>query len=192
LVGGGLGGAIPGGEVSDGVHFGDLVSAFMLGRLDAGYRFNEHFLFGAYVEGGTGAINTSDALAICDADGVDCSAGLVRLGLQARAYLSTQSRLQPWGGAGFGYEWFSFSARDAEYDDSVTVLAKGAELLRLTLGLDFWATERNLVSVLVGYALGKYGEVTYTDSVDGSTDLDGRTHHSVTLLATYNFMLSTR
>ena len=97
LLGGGLGGAIPGGEVSDGVRFGDLVSAFMLGRLDAGYRFNEHFLFGAYVEGGTGAINTSDALAICDADGVDCSAGLVRLGVQARAYLSTQSRIQPWG-----------------------------------------------------------------------------------------------
>ena len=130
LLGGGLGGAIPGGEVSDGVHFGDLVSAFTLGRLDAGYRFNEHFLFGAYVEGGTGAINTSDALAICDADGVDCSAGLVRLGVQARAYLSTQSRLQPWGGAGFGYEWFSFSARDEVYDDSVTVLAKGAERLR--------------------------------------------------------------
>jgi len=188
LLGGGLGGAVPGGDISEGLQFGDVVDSFLLGRLDAGYRFNERFLIGAYLEGGSGAINTT-ALEACDDPGVECSAGLFRVGVQARGYLITHSRFQPWGAAGFGYEWFTFNAESEGYDDSVTLQAKGAERLRLTVGVDIWAGRNHFASAQIGYALGKYGEVTYSDSLYGTMDLEGSAHHSVTAAVTYNLML---
>ena len=188
LLGGGIGGAVPGGDISEGLQFGEVVDSFVLGRLDAGYRFNERWLLGAYFEGGSGSINTS-SLAACDDPTVECSAGLVRIGVQARGYLLTESRFQPWGGAGFGYEWFAFNAEDEGYDDSVTISAKGAEHLRLTLGLDIWAGHNHFASAQIGYTLGKYGEATYSDSLYGTTDLEGSAHHSVTFAVTYNLML---
>lgn len=189
LLGGGLGGAIPGGDIADGVAFGDVVDAFMIGRLDAGYRFNDYFLLGLYVEGGTGVINTSDFLRVCDDEGVDCGAGLVRIGVQTRAYFPNLSRFQAWGGAGVGYEWFAFNAKAEEIDESVTLEAKGAERLRLTLGLDIWAKATAVAVLQVGYTLGKYSKVTYSDSYYGSVSLDGSAHHSVTISAAYNLAL---
>jgi len=188
LLGGGIGAAVPGGDISEGLPFDDVVDSFTLGHLDVGYRFNERFLLGAYLEGGNGSINTS-VLEACDDPTIDCSASLVRVGLQARAYLLTQSRFQPWGGVGFGYEWFVFSAESEGYDDSFTLRAEGAERLRLTLGLDIWAGHNHFASVQIGYSLGKYGEATYSDSLYETTNLDSSEHHSVTAAVTYNLML---
>lgn len=188
LLGVGIGGVIPGGEINDGVLFSDVIDSFLLGRAEAGYRWNELLMAGLYFEGGTGSVNTSE-LPVCDGAGIECNAGLVRIGVHARAYLPTASRFQPWGGAGLGYEWFAFNATADDTAEYLRVRANGAERLQLSMGFDIWSFRRQVITLLLGYSLGKYDQVTVSDSYYGASDPEGGVHHSVTMSATYGFVL---
>lgn len=146
-------------------------------------------MVGVFVGGGTGVVDTDDALAACDDEDIECSAGQARLGLQARVYFREQARLQPWVGASLGYEWFAFSAKSELYEDSATVQAKGMVPLQLSAGLEVWTSPRHNVDVVASYSFGRFSKVELNDSIDGTTEFAGAAHHWVMLAAAFNVML---
>lgn len=190
VLSGGFGAAVPSGGLADGgAPIGEVVDAFAIGRLNAGLRFREAFFVGGYIEGGTADANTDGMFAVCKNEQIECAGGLVRFGLEARAYLLPDLRYQPWVGAGFGYERFSFSANDSLYDQSVVVTAKGTEQLRLSGGLDAWLTDKISMTLFCAYSLAEFSEVELTTSETGTEQLPGAGHHWVTFGTTFNLTL---
>lgn len=190
LLGGGVGVAIPGGGlIEGGAPIGDVATTFPLGSLSAGFRFLDSFFLGTFIEGGTGTVNTTGAFAICDEQGVECKAGVVRVGLEARGYLFSQSRYQPWLGAGFGYEWFTFSGHDSLYDESVSLRARGPEQLRLSGGVNVWLTDMISVNTFGAYSRGRFSSVELAMTGAPTEQLPGAAHHWVSFISTFNATL---
>lgn len=89
-----------------------------------GYRLIPNLMVGAYFSAGAGLLGSFF-------DGcTNCSAKDLRLGAQVHYHVMPFRMLDPWVGAGFGYEWLAFSIGQ----DSVT--ASGLEMFNLQAGFD--------------------------------------------------------
>src|SRR5690606_28589863 len=108
-LGGRVGYGVPVGKVtaetSDGMN--DLISGKIPLQLDVGYRLNPHVLIGGYLQYGIGFMSADE----CDADGVSCSANVVRLGAQMTYHFAPITVDGGWLGAGIGYEWLNLSVK---------------------------------------------------------------------------------
>jgi hypothetical protein len=151
----------------------DGISGMIPLQLDLGYRVIPPLMIGGYVMYGFGM--TGDALSkSCDRAkslGADasCSAHDVRLGLQVQYHIMPEGKVDPWVGAGIGYEWLTvgvdLSGGGASQEQSST--GGGFEFINLQGGADF--------SVAPGFGLGPFLSLSVAQysTISSSCDGDG-------------------
>lgn len=126
-------------------------------QLDAAYRVSKEVAIGAYFAYGFGQVGglfKDD----CDANGQDCSAHDVRLGLQAfYSFTQVSPQFVPWAGIGFGYEWGTAEASGGGLpDESLTF--KGWEYLNLQLGGDYMLSPQFGIGPYIMFSIAQYSE----------------------------------
>lgn len=119
-------------------------------------------MVGGYIQYGFGIVG-GDLGDRCDAAGIDCGAHNVRLGLQAQYHLSPEGQVDPWLGAGIGYEWLTYTASGGGVDVSST--GHGFEFLMLQGGADFPVGDGYGIGPFMSFSLGQYA--SYSTSCDG-------------------------
>ncbi len=123
------------GEAGDGEDLADFIKGQIPFQFDIGYRVTPALTIGGYVSAAVGVVG-DDFEDVCDEDGVECGAALLRLGLQVD-YRFIGGSATPWIGAGIGYEWARLRLDD--YGSRAEVKRHGAELLNLQGGVE-WKT----------------------------------------------------
>jgi hypothetical protein len=129
----------------DELSMGEWVPANIPFQFDLLLRLAPGFAFGGYVSAGAGF--TGD---LCDDAGADCTAVLLRLGLQAT--YSFPGRVSPWLGAGFGHEWNMLDDGTDEYTFS------GWEFLNLQGGVDFKLGGKFSLGPFAMLSIGEYDD----------------------------------
>ncbi|HEV8247905.1 MAG TPA: hypothetical protein VGP93_19155 [Polyangiaceae bacterium] len=130
--------------------------------LDLGYRATPELMIGGYFSYGFGLIGSefSD-----NCDHIDsCTVRDLRLGADLQYHLQPQESVDPWLGAGFGYEWLTFSFSDSGTDLSATV--RGWEFVSFQAGFDFPSGPTGGIGPFVAFSLGQYDRTSV--ACDGS------------------------
>jgi cysteine-rich repeat protein len=136
--------AVQGSPMSDGIK-----SQFPV-QLEGGYRLFPELTLGAYASYGPAQVGSSCA-------GTSCSASVVRLGLQAAWRFDRVLAVHPWAGAGLGYEWARYHARDGS--DALDVTLHGLEFLDLQGGADYPVADKVSIGPFVSLAFGRYDKL---------------------------------
>lgn len=163
-LGGRLAYGIPMGrlEDDDDADLADAISGQVPLGLDLGYRVTPQLSVGAFFTYGFGFVG-DDLEDLCEFADADCSARDIRVGAQVAYHLQPGQSVDPWLGAGFGYEWLTFNLSANDTDTSVT--GHGFEFVNLQAGLDFPAGTGAGIGPYLGFALGQYGRTS--SSCDG-------------------------
>ncbi len=150
----------------------DSISGMIPLQLDVGYRVIPSLMVGGYVMYGFGF--TGDALSkSCDslqglgATDVSCGVHDVRLGIQAQYHILPKGSVDPWVGAGIGYEWLTFGIdiSNAGQSSNVSSTGHGFEFINLQGGADF--------SVAPGFGLGPFLSLSVGQYSKSSSSCDG-------------------
>jgi len=154
------------GELGGGGDVADILKAQIPIQLDLGYRVTPALTLGGYFAYGFGRVG-GDFEDVCDLDGVECTGRVYRVGLQLD-YAFRGPSATPWLGAGFGYEWTSFTGEgpggEAEFS------FRGIEFLNLQGGLDWKVGDRFSIGPFALLSVGQFSRY----SVDaGDTDESG-------------------
>jgi hypothetical protein len=191
-----LGYGIPMGEASEDADLSDRISGMVPLQLDLGYRVSPAFSIGGYVMYGVG-FPGDDLSRICDAaedfpgGSASCSARDVRLGVQAQYHFQPKKKLDPWLGAGFGYEWLTLgsdlSGGGLREDSSTGV--KGWEFINLQAGLDFKVAPGLALGPFLSFSIAEYSSFSFSCSgnacggiTSASGDIDNEASHQWLLL----------
>ena len=146
------------------------VSGMIPLQLDVGYRVIPSLMVGGYVMYGFGFLGSqiSDscdkAKAQATATGGDVSCGVhdVRLGIQLNYHFTPDASVDPWIGAGFGYEWLSLSESATVLGQTVDISGTlhGWELLNLQGGVDFSVAPKFGLGPFASFSLAQYGKTS--------------------------------
>lgn len=130
--------------------------------LDAGFKLSKPVFLGLYAGMGYGKVgDASEAEAACRATGVSCSVLSLQLGVQGQYHFAASDRLNPWVGAGFGYEQASQSLSSGPHSEEQR--SAGVTLLKLAFGIDYRASFG--FGPFVEVSAGRYG--TTRTEIDG-------------------------
>lgn len=163
--------------------------------LDAGARIGGHLFVGAYFSYGFGIFGRElgdecDTLqSEAGAVGVDvsCRAQDTRLGVEVLYHLTTleEQRVDPWFGAGIGYEWlgwgYGLSAGSQHAD--VSAMFRGFEFLNLQLGVDFPVAHNAGIGPFAAFSLAQYATSSLScsgtcgDAPRASDSIDDKSLH---------------
>jgi outer membrane protein W len=133
-------------------------------QLDASYKFTPDVAAGLYFSYGVGQVG-GNAQDVCDANGTDCSASAIRLGVQGiYTFNQVQSAFLPWAGAGIGYERAQLKQEGFGAEEVVT--ASGFEL-NLQAGGDYKVTEKFAIGPYVMFSMGQFTKVNDEISAGG-------------------------
>ena len=185
-LGGRLGYGIPMGKVSDmGTGNNDLssvISGMVPLQFDIGYRVIPNLMVGGYFMYGFG-ITGDDLQKLCDAGetfgaDVSCSAHDIRLGVQAHYHFLPDQTVDPWLGAGIGYEWLGFSVEQSALGQSSTasVTGHGWEFVNLQGGVDFGLAPGIGLGPFLSLSVGQYDTSSSSCDGDGCTSSDSRSN----------------
>jgi hypothetical protein len=150
--------ALPMGQVTDEGDDPDMDN-FISGAVplwfDLGYRATPNVLVGAYFQYGFG-IPGGLVEDLCDRNGVDCSLPVVRVGAQLHYHAQPFQAVDPWIGAGIGYEWMTWSAEAEGQEGSLGV--SGIEFVNFQGGLDLGIGDERKFAVgpFVALSIGQY------------------------------------
>ncbi|HEX9052257.1 MAG TPA: hypothetical protein VF841_17140 [Anaeromyxobacter sp.] len=144
-------------------------------QIDAMFRLNPGFALGAYASVAPG-VPGGDLSTNCDTGGITCTALVTRIGLQGTYSFRVATRVVPWVGAGFGYEWNSVKMEQGGY--SVKTTFKGWEWLNVQGGVDFRIGRIFSVGPYALLSFGQYdkGEVSGSFGT-GSGSITSKTTH---------------
>lgn len=170
------------GKVADGENsdLNDVIAGQIPLWLDLGARINHHIYVGGYVAYGFG-INGSVLDDQCDdptAPGVDvsCSTHDWRFGAQFQYHFGEPLQIDPWVGAGIGYELLGFGVTASQGGQEATVSfgASGWEFLNLQGGVDFPLSDAIALGPFAAFTVGQYDSTSSSCSGDctGVTDED--------------------
>jgi outer membrane protein W len=161
------------GEAAKDSDMSDGVKSQIPLQLDATYHLTPAFSLGGYASYGFG--QTGEAFdQICDV--ADCSARVVRLGVQGIYSFNPIGQLRPFAGVGAGYEWGSLTAEAG--DEEVTVSFRGFELLNLTAGADYVVGPQFAIGPYVGLSVGRYSNTSIDDGIEEiSGEIDEKAMH---------------
>jgi hypothetical protein len=138
----------------------DTVTGYVpLRGADVGARLARSFYVGALVQ--LGAIVPS----ACSA-GMQCSGTNTRVGVLGAFHFLPTSLLDPWNGAGFGYEIESVSRSIGSTHLDLT--ARGLELVDVEIGVDLRPSAHIRLGPVVSTSVGRYTSVT----LNGTTTHD--------------------
>jgi hypothetical protein len=163
--------ALPMGEafVSSGL-LSDTIAAYVPLRLDVGYRIERHFYVGAAAQ--VAAILPNDC-----PPGASCSGSNMRFGVMLAYHLLPTRIVDPWVGAGVGFELLRMSRSVS--GTSVDIAARGLELLDLELGADLRPNASFRVGPVLSTSIGRYARVAVNGASTG--DFDSSLHAWVML-----------
>lgn len=134
--------------------------------LEAGYKLSKPTFVGVYAGVGYGQVgNGNEADAACAARGVSCTVLTLQLGVQAQYHFAPSDRINPWVGAGFGWEMARQALTSGAYDE--TQHSSGLTLLKLALGADYRSS----------FGFGPFVEVSAGRYDVTSTEMDGARVH---------------
>jgi hypothetical protein len=136
--------------------------------LDVGFKLTKPVFLGLYAGMGYGQVgDASEAAAACRATGVSCSVLSFQLGVQGQYHFAASDRLNPWLGAGFGYEQARQSLSAGSHSEEQQ--SSGATLLKLSFGIDY----RSSIGFgpFVEISAGRYG--TTRTEIDGTRVHEG-------------------
>jgi len=122
-------------------------------QIDAMYGLTRAFSAGAYFSYGFGRLN-GDERARCRASGLDCSASVTRLGLQAEYAFEVSPQLAPWAGAGVGLEWLGVTRSIGGVSGTADTF--GLEIVNLQGGADYRLSDRLSVGAYLLFSIGQY------------------------------------
>ena len=149
------------GEAAKDSDMSDGVKSQIPLQLDATYHLTPAFSLGGYASYGFG--QTGEVFdQICDV--ADCSARVVRIGVQGIYSFNPIGQLRPFAGVGAGYEWGSLTAEAG--DEEVTVSFRGFELLNLTAGADYVVGPQFAIGPYVGLSVGRYSNTSIDDGFE--------------------------
>ena len=148
----------------------DFLSGAIPVVLEAGYRLNADFTVGALFQYGFARIKSGNAFDCSGASGVDCSARILRLGIEAIYNLNLGTPVTPWVGLGTGYEWFSFSASGPGGEASAG--ARGFEFVTLHAGGDYRLAPNFALGGFVSFSLAQYATTSVELPGAPSTSMD--------------------
>jgi hypothetical protein len=148
--------------------------------VDIGARLNGQLFIGGYVVYGVGLLadefsnDCDDADQAADALGgsVSCSVSDVRLGANVHYHFGAPgASLDPWIGAGLGYEWLTLSEGISVGSQAVdlSITLHGFEFANLQAGLDFPLSEVAALGPFVAVSFASYGTGRVTCSGDCGT-----------------------
>jgi hypothetical protein len=138
------------------------MSNFVTGNVplwfDLGYRVTPNVLIGGYFQYGFGF--PGDLADGCGESGVSCSLPVVRLGAQVHYHVQPFEVVDPWFGLGFGYEWATLSATEANTSGSLGV--SGFEFVNLQAGISFGLGDAKKFALgpFVAFSLAQYSSVS--------------------------------
>ncbi len=164
-VGGDSGGTL---HMSDWTKSHVPVQVDVLFKVAPGLRIGPYFSYGWAQTGG----DLKDA---CDLSGVDCTASIMRLGVEATFTVPQPGPFAPWFGAGFGYEWskvhISFPGGSGD------MKARGFEFLNLQVGGDFKPAPRFRIGPFAQLSFAQYSTVDTTGDGVGPSDIPTKKFH---------------
>jgi hypothetical protein len=130
-------------------------------QLDASYKLTKDVAVGGYFSYGIGQ-------AEC-AEGVDCSANVMRFGVQGLyTFNQVKAPLTPWAGVGFGYEIASGER------DGVDIGSSGFEFLNLQAGGDYKVNEKFAVGPYLQFSVAQYSKAEFNGN---SQDIEEKALH---------------
>jgi hypothetical protein len=139
--------------------------------LDVGYRLTPALVLGVYALYGVvlpkaGAVG--DPLGGGCPEGLDCTGGGVRFGVQAQYHFSPAAFVDPWLGLGVGYEWITSHVEGQVIGLPIDVRTEhsGPELLHLQGGVDLRTS--------AALAFGPFAALSLMQYTSCSAELDGR------------------
>ncbi len=154
VLGARLGYGVPFGDLSNDTYaVCDLVTGKLPIWLELGYRFSPQLWGNVYLDIGPGFVDSS----FCPG-GVSCNAVDWRFGLDLQFHIAPYASPDPWVGVGFGLEWLSTHAYDAQFGSAADYTWSGVELPVLEAGLDFPVTPKASIGPFIMLSLG-----TFTD-----------------------------
>jgi hypothetical protein len=191
-----VGYGIPLGEISDDDDLSDGIKGMIPLQLDVGYRVTPAFSLGGYVMYGFGFVGDDISRTCDDLDDVlgvsaSCTTHDLRLGIQAQYHFSPKDDLDPWLGAGLGYEWltFGFDVSGGGQESDASATGKGFEFLNLQGGLDFTLTPGFGLGPFASFSVGQYSSASTSCSGSGcdaddeeEEDIDDKAPHYWLLL----------
>jgi hypothetical protein len=133
--------------------------------LDLGYRVTPNLMVGGYFSYGFGMLG-DDFEDGCELLNSDCGVADMRLGFQLQYHVQPGQSVDPWVGAGVGYEWLRVSVSPDGIDADSTGSIHGFEFLNLQAGLDFPVGPGGGIGPFLAFTLGQYD--TISSSCDGS------------------------
>jgi hypothetical protein len=109
-------------------------------------------------------------------DGESCSSFFIRPGGHIAYHPLPHAVVDPWIGAGVGYEWFRYTTTLGDTKNKVTY--HGPELIHGQLGLDFRLTKSTWLGLFGAFEVGRYvGCGLKINTRAGSCNLVDRTQH---------------
>jgi hypothetical protein len=169
-----LGYGIPRGRIDGDARLSRRVSGMVPLQLDLGYRGSPAFSIGGYVMYGVGFVSeyvSRGCHGYDDRPGFrgSCTAHDVRLGVQVQYHFLPKKELDPWLGAGLGYEWLT-RATEQSFDGvgtETSITVKGFELINLQGGLDFKVAPGLALGPFLFFSIGRY--TSLSGSCSGNT-----------------------
>lgn len=144
-----LGYAVPTGSAVEGDALRNTLSGVVPLRLDAGWRFDEPWYAGAYVQVGRGLVAGRLRGAVDGASALD-----LHVGVEGRHRFDPVGPLAPWFGVGVGYEWQRLSLTTPQ--GSGRLILSGAEASLVVGGEAALPGGHFTVGPFVGIAAGQY------------------------------------
>jgi hypothetical protein len=161
--------------------------------LDVGARIQHHFYVGAYAAYGIGVVGSLIDRQ-CDqirtnSQGADvsCSAHDWRFGAQFQYHIGQPLAIDPWIGAGVGYEILGWSVHAEQGSQELTLGAGagGMEFFNLQAGVDFPVSDVVALGPFATFTLGQYDHTDTSCSGNGCTgfveqdqDIDDKSLHN--------------
>ncbi len=137
---------------------------------DVGYRFEQRFFVGGYLQVGYPFIQTNGGGLVdteCHVTGVaSCSGNAsVRGGLEFLVDIMPDQTVRPWAGVGVGYEMTGYQLKDSQ-GGTANVSYNGWEFLNLQLGADFNVNPRFRVGPFASLSLAQYDKIEVSSGAD--------------------------
>lgn len=162
-----LGYSLPMGEsVKDSKMSDGLKSAIPI-QLDVGYRVMPALVVGGFFS--YAPLQLKDGEQGCPS-GADCSNYQMRFGVQGHYHLMPTEKLDPWLGAGIGYEMVGSKASKGSVESSFTY--GGLEFLSLQAGADYKVMPKLGIGPYLNFALAQYSSTSVKVTGTGVADFD--------------------
>lgn len=162
--------SIPVGYIESNVPIQEVAGLQVPIMADLGVRASPRVFIGGYASVGIGSTNRRFDRDYCP--GHDCAARTLHIGGEIHLHLRPTKTVDPWVGAGIGYEWFFMTGvKRARMD--------GIEALRPMLGVDLRLSKNAALGLFLDAPLGVY--TTY-EPADSALNLpsDNRIHSWIT------------